>query len=156
LRWRVAWPALGALLHLLVLGFLSSTSAQQPSIYYVYDAQSRLVGVVDQQGSVAVYVYDVVGNLLRIDRVDADSISGALGITLVTPSRGQIGTAVQIFGKGFSATPSSNTVRFNGTPATVTAAAPNRLLTSVPTGATTGSITVIVGNLMLQNIRWWW
>jgi YD repeat-containing protein len=128
-----------------VLGFLSSTNAQQPSIYYVYDAQSRLVGVVDQQGSVAVYVYDAVGNLLRIDRVDADSIGGSLGITLVSPGRGQVGTGVQIFGKGFSATPSSNTVRFNGTPATVTAAAPNRLLTSVPTGATTGSITVTVG-----------
>ena len=134
-----------ALPHLLMLGLLSFASAQQPSIHYVYDRQSRLVAVVDQQGSVAAYVYDAVGNLLRIDRVDADSIAGSLAITLVSPNRGQVGTAVQIFGKGFSATPSSNEVRFNGTLATVTEAAPNRLLTSVPSGATTGSITVTVG-----------
>lgn len=130
---------------LVVFGVFSSGSAQLPSIHYVYDRQNRLVGVVDQQGSVAVYVYDAVGNLLRIDRVNADDILGSLAITFVTPSRGQIGTSVQIFGKGFDATPSSNAVRFNGTLATVTEAAPNRLLTSVPSGATTGSITVTVG-----------
>src|SRR5207249_8814206 len=84
-RWRVARPALMALPHLLMLGLLSFASAQQPSIHYVYDRQSRLVAVVDQQGSVAAYVYDAVGNLLRIDRVDADSIAGSLAITLVSP-----------------------------------------------------------------------
>jgi YD repeat-containing protein len=142
---RVLWFARAVVPLLVVLALLSSSSGQVASIHYVYDRQSRLVGVVDQQGNVAVYVYDAVGNLLRIDRVNADSISGSLGITLVTPIRGQVGTAVQIFGKGFSATPSGNTVRFNGTLATVAEAAPNRLLTSVPAGATTGSITVTVG-----------
>jgi YD repeat-containing protein len=143
-RCRVPWVARVVVPTLVVLALLSSSSAQVASIHYVYDRQNRLVGVVDREGNVAVYVYDAVGNLLRIDRVNADSISGSLGITFVTPGRGQIGTAVQIFGKGFSATLSSNTIRFNGTVATVTEAAPNRLLTSVPAGATTGSVTVTV------------
>jgi len=144
-RRRVAWLALLALGLLLVLGcFFSSAPAQTADIHYVYDSLNRLVGVIDQQGNVAVYVYDAAGNLLRIDRVGASSISGSLGITLVTPNRGQAGTAVQIFGEGFSATPSANAVRFNGTLAIVTEAAPNRLLTAVPSGATTGSITVTV------------
>lgn len=128
----------------MVLAFFASAPAQTANIHYIYDSLNRLVGVVDQQGSATVYVYDLVGNLLRIDRVDADGIPGPVAITLVTPNRGQVGTAVQLFGKGFSATPSANTVRFNGTLASVTEAAPNRLLTSVPVGATTGSITVTV------------
>jgi YD repeat-containing protein len=134
---RSCFSALVALQHLLALGLLATASAQQPFIHYVYDQQNRLTAVVDQQGSVGVYVYDGVGNLLRIERVDADGIPGPLAITLVTPNRGQVGTVVQIFGKGFSATPSGNTVRFNGTLASVTEAAPNRLLTSVPSGAPT-------------------
>lgn len=143
-RRRLTWPALVAIAHLLVLALVPSAPAQTANIHYIYDSLNRLVGVVDQQGNMSVYVYDAVGNLLRIDRVDASSISGALGITLVTPNRGQVGTAVQIFGKGFGATPSANAVRFNGTLATVTEAAPNRLLTTVPSGATTGSVTVTV------------
>jgi YD repeat-containing protein len=143
-RRRVPWIARVAASCLIVFSILSAAGAQNASIHYVYDRQNRLVGVVDQQGNVAGYVYDAVGNLLRIDRVNADSITGSLGITFVTPIRGQVATSVQIFGKGFDATPSGNAVRFNGTLATVTEAAPNRLVTSVPSGATTGSITVTV------------
>jgi len=125
-----------------MLALPSLASAQQASIHYVYDRQNRLAAVVDQQGNVAVYVYDLVGNLLRIDRVDADSIPGAVAITLVTPNRGQVGASVQIFGKGFSATASQNSLAFNGTSATITSASPHRLVTSVPAGATTGLIAV--------------
>ncbi len=124
---------------------LAPAWAQDAAVRYVYDDLGRLIAVVDQQGNVATYAYDLVGNLLAVERVAADGIPGPLGITLVTPNRGQVGTGVQIFGKGFSATPTSDAVRFNGTLATVTEAAPNRLLTSVPPGATTGSITVTVG-----------
>ncbi len=103
---------------------LAPTWAQDAAVRYVYDDLGRLIAVVDQQGSVATYAYDLVGNLLAVERVDAGGIPGSLAITLVTPNRGQVGTGVQIFGKGFSATPTSNAVRFNGTLATVTEAAP--------------------------------
>ena len=116
--------------------------AQSANIQYVYDALGRLTGVVDQQGNVATYTYDAVGNLLAISRVNVADIPGAVGITLVSPGSGTVGATVMIFGKGFSTTASQNAVAFNGTSATVTEAAPNRLVTSVPSGATTGSITL--------------
>jgi YD repeat-containing protein len=132
-----------SLLSLVLLIVLPVTaSAQAANVQYVYDPLGRLTGVIDQQGNVARYTYDAVGNLLAIERVNADDIPGAVGITLVSPNSGKVGATVTIFGKGFSTTASQNAVAFNGTSATVTEAAPNRLVTSVPSGATTGSITL--------------
>jgi YD repeat-containing protein len=116
--------------------------AQQANVNYIYDELGRLVAVIDQQGDVGVYTYDAVGNLLAIERVNVSGLSGAVAISLVTPDKGTAGTTVTILGKGFSATPSQNAVAFNGMAATVTEAAPNRLVTTVPAGATTGFITV--------------
>ena len=123
LLWRVAWAL-----------------AQPPSIYYVYDALNRLTVVVDQQGHAATYTYDAVGNILKIDRVDTPA--GPVAITLFTPLVGATGATVQIFGRGFSGTAAQNVVAFNGAAATVTAAAANRLVVTVPSGATTGRINV--------------
>jgi hypothetical protein len=53
-----------------------------------------------------------------------------------------VGTRVQIVGTGFSPTPSLNTVAFTGAAATVLEASATRLVTTVPTGAITGPITV--------------
>ena len=50
-----------------------------------------------------------------------------------------------VYGAGFSATPASNTVRFNGVTATVSASDSGSLVTTVPAGTTTGRITVTVG-----------
>src|SRR5206468_7629724 len=114
-------------------------SAQQSGIFYVYDDLNRLIGVIDQQGNAATYTYDAVGNILRIDRFDAAQQPGPVRITLVTPTAGKVGTQVQIFGTGFSPTPTQNTVAFTGGTATVTESAPNRILTAVPSGAGTGT-----------------
>lgn len=111
-------------------------------VLYVHDALGRLVGVVDAQGNAASYAYDSVGNLLGVSRVNAADLPGAVGITLVAPAKGPVGTTVRLFGKGFSATPAQNTVTFNGISAAVTAATAVSLTTTVPTGATTGSIAV--------------
>lgn len=135
--WRVA------LLLVVVLGtLLACVAPAAADIFYVSDDLGRLIAVVDQQGNAATYTYDAVGNLLSIQRFNVADQPGAVAITLVTPNRGRVGTPVSIFGKGFSATASQNTVAFNGTPATVTEAAPNRITTSVPSGATTGLISV--------------
>ncbi len=114
-------------------------SAQE--IRYLYDDLSRLIGVVDQQGNAAEYVYDAVGNILQIKRFTTDP-TASVSITLVSPNRGSAGTEVQLFGKGFSPTPGDNQVAFNGTAATVTASTPTSLTTSVPPGATTGFLTL--------------
>lgn len=116
--------------------------AEQPVIHYVYDDLGRLVGVVDQDGNAAIYTYDAVGNILAIERHNVADMPGAVAITLVAPSKGEVGTAVSIFGRGFSPDPVQNTVSFNGATATVTAATTNSLTTSVPLGALTGPIAV--------------
>ena len=68
----------------------------------------------------------------------------APSITDFSPAEGVVGTTVTITGTNFSTTVSSNTVTFNGTTATVTAATATQLTVTVPTGATTGKISVTV------------
>jgi gliding motility-associated-like protein len=65
-------------------------------------------------------------------------------ITSFTPSSGPIGTTVTIIGTNFSSTPANNTVKFNGTMAVATASTATSITTTVPTGATTGKISVAV------------
>ena len=135
--------ALVALFALLLLGgFPQSAWPQQPRIHYVYDDLGRLVGVVDQDGNAATYTYDAVGNILAIGRHNVADMPGPVAITLVAPNKGKVGTAVSIFGRGFSPDPTQNGVSFSGAIAIVTAATMNSLTTSVPPGALTGPITV--------------
>ena len=116
--------------------------AQAPSIYYVYDQLNRLVTVVDQQGNAATYTYDAVGNILRVDRFDASGPPGGVAISFFTPAAGAVGATVQIFGRGFGAGIAENSVSFDGHAAPLITAASNRLVATVPPGATTGPIRV--------------
>lgn len=133
---------LTSLIVLLVLGHVSPLWAQS-NVQYVYDALGRLTQVIDPTGNTATYNYDAVGNLLSITR-STTSPSG-LAIFSFSPSQGGVGQTVTVQGQNFSATPNSNTVKFNGTTATETAATTNQLTTTVPTAATTGPISVTVG-----------
>ena len=127
---------------LVVAAILLAAGSARADVFYVYDDLSRLIAVVDQQGNAATYTYDAVGNLLQIERFDAAQQPGPVRITLVAPSKGKVGAQVQIFGTGFDPTPPLNTLAFTGAPATVTEAAPTRLLVSVPSGAVTGTLSV--------------
>ena len=128
---------LTGLIFLFILGFPSRLWAQSSaSVQYVYDALGRLTTVIDPSGNVATYNYDAVGNLLSITR-SATSPS-ALAIFGFTPAQGSVGQTVVIQGQNFSPTPSANTVQFNGTAATVTAATTNSLTVTAPQAATTG------------------
>ena len=117
--------------------FVASAYAQ--GITYLYDDAGRLIAVVSPATGTAVYVYDAVGNLLSITRYAATAVL----IVDFTPKQGPVGTTVTIAGIGFSAIPSQNTVRFNGTQATVSAATTTQLTVTVPAGATTGTISVV-------------
>lgn len=66
-------------------------------------------------------------------------------ITSFTPTSGLVDATVTITGTNFSTTPLNNTVKFNGTTATVSASTSTSITCAVPTGATTGKITVTVG-----------
>jgi YD repeat-containing protein len=130
---------------LLLAGPVSTLSAQSAApVQYVYDDLGRLSKVVDQNGNTATYHYDAVGNLLSITRSTLPGSNG-LAILSFTPQQGPVGTTVMIQGQGFSSTPTSDVVQFNGTAATVAAATATTLTAVVPSGATTGPISVTVG-----------
>jgi hypothetical protein len=72
--------------------------------------------------------------------------NNGLAIVIFSPQQGYVVlTSVTIRGQGFSPTASANAVQFNGTPATVTSATATTLVVTVPSGATTGPISVTVG-----------
>jgi YD repeat-containing protein len=123
------------------IAFAIALSAQSP-VRYVYDELGRLVGVIDGAGDAAMYHYDAVGNLLSITRFTSTQLS----VIEFTPNTGPIGQTVSIHGTGFSATPSQNTVSFNGTTAAISSASTNTLVVAVPAGATTGAISVTSPN----------
>lgn len=110
-------------------------------VSYVYDDAGQLMRAIGPDGTTLEYVYDEAGNLLEIRRA---TFTG-LAILGFTPSQGPASTTVTIQGQGFSPSPATNDVRFNGTVATVLSASPSLLTVAVPTGATTGLITVTVG-----------
>ncbi len=66
-------------------------------------------------------------------------------ISAFSPTSGGVGTTVTITGANFSTNPLLNTVAFNGIKATVTSATATQLTVIVPSGATSGAITVTVG-----------
>jgi len=72
--------------------------------------------------------------------------SPALAITDFTPSTGSSVTFVLITGTNFNTNISNNTVSFNGVAATVRSATSTSLVVEVPTGATTGKITITANN----------
>jgi len=134
---RISIPIL---VSLVLVGWLVGppTSARAQGISYLYDAAGRLIAVVVPGTGTAVYAYDPVGNLLSITRYAATAVL----IVDFSPGQGPVGSTVTISGVGFGATASQNTVRFNGTQATVSAATATQLTVTVPTGATTGPINV--------------
>lgn len=69
----------------------------------------------------------------------------SLTISAVNPTSGTVGTKVVITGTGFSATLSSNSIKFGSVAAILDSATTTRLVTKVPKDATTGKITVEVG-----------
>jgi YD repeat-containing protein len=146
MRWNSKMPLRyvgGSALALAALLLVSPPQLYGSDISYVYDNLGRVLAVIDPASDTAVYAYDAVGNLTGITR----QASSTLAIFQFTPSGGPVGTAVTIYGTGFSATLASNTVKFNGTTATVLTASTTVLTANVPTGATTGTISVTVAGV---------
>ena len=62
----------------------------------------------------------------------------------MTPSSGKAGDVLTIIGTNFSTTLTDNVVKMNGTTATVTAATATQITATVPSGVTTGTVTLTV------------
>lgn len=117
---------------------LASFFAAAQTINYTYDEAGRLKSVTNTANETAEYVYDAAGNLTQIRRTAAN----VPAVTDFRPDSGPIGTVVTISGANFNATPANNTVRFNGTAASVSSASTTQLVATVPAGATTGPVSV--------------
>jgi RHS repeat-associated protein len=84
-----------------------------------------------------------------------DNVSLMLGsaepnptITGLSPLSGGPGSVVTFSGSGFGATQGTSTVNFNGVAATaITSWSDTQILAAVPDGATTGPVSVVVGNI---------
>ena len=135
LRAACAGPVLVALLW--VLGTIPAAWATS----YVYDANGRLAAVTAPNGATVQYQYDALGNILGIQSV----ATGQLALFSFSPSQGAPGAQVTLSGDGFSTTPSSDTVAFNGVSATLVSATATQIVATVPPSATTGPVTVTVG-----------
>jgi YD repeat-containing protein len=110
-------------------------------ISYAYDAAGRLVDVSDGAGHLISYSYDKDGNITQVQVT-----AGGVAISRLSVYSGGVGTAVTIYGIGFSSTPSQDTVTFNGTQAAVTSATTTTISATVPSGAGTGPVDVTSPN----------
>ncbi len=117
---------------------LASASVPSTAIRYTYTPDSQLSSVIKPEAEYGFYTWDAAGNLSSV----AKKSSTKLSIIQLEPSKGAVGETVDIWGTGFSTTPSNDTVKFHGTAATVTAATAYTLAVKVPSGATTGTVTV--------------
>lgn len=63
-------------------------------------------------------------------------------ISGVTPNGSVVGGPVSIYGSGFGTSPSSASLTFNGTAATITSLTNTQVTTTVPAGATTGNLVL--------------
>ncbi len=71
-----------------------------------------------------------------------DDFGGTLSVTSFSPVSSTTGGSVTITGTSFSATPTNQTIKFDGVTALITSSTTTSLVVTVPTGATTGKITV--------------
>ena len=134
---------LGVLMVVLLWGCgmsVSAASATVPStaIRYTYTPASQLSAVIKPEAEYGLYTWDAAGNLSSV----AKKSSTKLSIIELEPSKGAVGETVDIWGTGFSSTPSNDTVKFDGTAATVSTASAYELAVKVPSGAKTGTVTV--------------
>lgn len=116
----------------------TTVTVKNAAITYVHDEASRLLAVVDSASDTARYIYDAAGNITSIQRQSSSTLS----ILEFSPNSAAPGASVSIFGTAFSTVASQNTVRFNGLPAAVQSASRTKLVVTVPSGATTGPLSV--------------
>ncbi|CAJ4015347.1 IPT/TIG domain protein [Burkholderia pseudomallei] len=128
-----------SLIGLFGLMLLAGGLAHAQSTRYVYDANGRIVGMASNNSTSVQLGYNT---LSQTNQVSAPLSAGQLAIFSFMPTHGEAGTQVTLQGQGFDSNAANDTVSFNGTPATVLSATATQLVASVPSGVTTGPISV--------------
>lgn len=121
-------------------GSLSSASFAAPFNTTVTAPRGITTGDLNLDGKPEIILTRAAGLLVVYENLIPSSPSPT--ITSFTPSSGPVGMMVTITGTNFSTTPSANVVKFNGTLAAVSASTSTSITTVVPSGATTGPISV--------------
>ena len=104
-------------------------------------------------GATTGYVVVTVGGVASNGVTFTVTSATAPSITSLSPTSGAVGTSVTITGTNFGATQGSSTVTFyNGKAAAVTTWSAASIVVTVPTGATTGSVTVTVGGVASNGV----
>jgi RHS repeat-associated protein len=115
--------------------------ASSSSASYIYDADGRLLAVVEPGSDAYAYRYDPVGNILSVTHQPA-----GLSILRVSPPQARPGQVVHVFGTGFSATAANDQVTIGGTAtAAPTVVSPVQLDVTMPAGSTGGTVAITVG-----------
>jgi YD repeat-containing protein len=132
-------------LQLISLGIiLTANPLFAQTIQYVYDKDGRLTQVTHSDGVADTYQYDAANNLIKNTGVPDDP-TATFRLTDYTPKSGIVGAVLTITGTAFS----NPAVSFNGIPATISASTDTSITVPVPTGATSGPLTVTVGGQTL-------
>lgn len=118
------------------------TLSGQRTISYTYDKNGRLTGIADSASGYASYTYDAVGNITSIARSGTPQLS-ILGFS---PTSGPVGTTLSIVGTDFATIPADNSVTVGGASASVVSGTATQLVVTVPSGATTGPISITNSN----------
>lgn len=106
--------------------------------------ESKLVVVVPEGASTG-KVSVTVGGKTAVSASDFVVETSAPVITSFTPTSGVAGAQITLNGINFGGSASENTVKFNGTSATIVNSTATSLTVVVPEGATSGKISVTVG-----------
>jgi len=107
---------------------------------YAYDKNGRLTMVYSPSDQASLYSYDPAGNITSIRKVVSLELFSFSPQSGFATKPGTPGTQVTFTGIGFAAGVSS--VSFNGTLATSVVVSPPNVVATVPTGATTGLVTI--------------
>jgi RHS repeat-associated protein len=96
-------------------------------------------------GPVTLTRYGVASNASQF------TLTGQPAVTAVSPTAGPIGSVVTITGSGFGSTQSNSVVDFNGVVASASGWTDTQILAVVPSGATTGPVTIKVAGLTAES-----
>nr|WP_299345353.1 IPT/TIG domain-containing protein [Allomuricauda sp.] len=75
---------------------------------------------------------------------DNDEVTTQFAITSITPESGPVGTEITVRGSNFPSDVSAINLTIGGVPATITSATSTQIVTSVPAGATSGTVSVTI------------
>jgi RHS repeat-associated protein len=115
-------------------------SAPLDSLTY-YDVYLASAGITDMEGQT------LTGNSEFFFTTAQATTAPPPNIATVSPPSGAVGTTVTIDGSYFGTTQGSNSVTFNGVPATATTWSDAQLVVSLPNGATTGPLVTTVNGV---------